>query len=76
MSRVSEDTVGVDDDEFCGEIVQLKSSGTSKPYAIGVWTVCGPIMWIVYRNARDTYYVEVVARRETEAETPTIGKNA
>ena len=61
VSRVSEDAVDDAADEFCGEIVQLKSSGTSKPYAIGVWTVCGPIVWIVYRNARDTYYVEVAA---------------
>ena len=75
MSRVSEDTVG-DADDFCGEIVQLKSPGApkpAKPYAVWVWTVCGPIVWIVSRNALDTYYIE---GRETEAKTPTIGKNA
>lgn len=72
VSSVSDATVDVDDD-FCGEIVQLKFPGASKPYAVWVWTACGPIVWIVSRNARDTYYVE---GRETEAETPKIGKNA
>jgi hypothetical protein len=57
---VSEDIVDVDFNEFCGEIVQLKVPGASKPYPYAVWvcTACGPIVWIVSRNARDTYYVE------------------
>lgn len=47
-----------DEEEFCGEIVQLQSQGAAKPYAVWVCTACGPIVWIVSRNARETYYVE------------------
>lgn len=72
MSRVSKDAEDVDE-EFCGEIVQLKPPGRSTrrtrrsirrptrfstPYAVWVYTVCGPIAWIVFRNARETYYIE------------------